>query len=105
MTPTESIDTMVDRIVRDFQPLQVILFGSLARGAGTRYSDVDLLVVLSEAPNKREAAIAIRRTLCDLAVCKDILVTTPSEIMKRGAIVGTALAAALREGKVLYDRP
>ncbi|HEX4046818.1 MAG TPA: nucleotidyltransferase domain-containing protein, partial [Elusimicrobiota bacterium] len=36
---------MVERIVRGFEPEQVILFGSYARGTETRDSDVDLLVV------------------------------------------------------------
>ena len=36
--------------------------------------------------------------------CKDIIVTTPDEIARRGHIVGTVLRSALREGQVLYER-
>ena len=46
----------------------------------------------------------MRRTLSDLPVSKDIIVTTPEEIARRGHIVGTVLRAALREGKVVYER-
>jgi uncharacterized protein len=37
-------------------------------------------------------------------VCKDIVVTTPEEIARRGDLIGTVLRPALREGKVLYER-
>jgi predicted nucleotidyltransferase len=104
MTTHELIADMTDRIARDFHPLRIILFGSHARGDATADSDVDLLVVLPEAPDKRQAAIAIRRVLRDLPVSKDIVVTTPDEIARRGDLIGPVLRPALREGKVLYER-
>jgi predicted nucleotidyltransferase len=100
----ESIATMVDRIVRQFQPLQIILFGSLARGEATLDSDVDLLVVLPKITNKREAAIEIRRALVDLPISKDIIVTTPDEIARKGKLIGNVLQPALKVGKVLYEQ-
>ena len=99
------ISIMVNRVVKDFRPSQVILFGSHARGAATEWSDVDLLVILPNGSDKRDSAIEIRRALRDLPVCKDIVVATPEEVARRGHIVGTLLRSALREGKVLYERP
>ena len=99
------ISTMVDRIVGRFQPSQVVLFGSHARGTASEWSDVDLLVILPNVSDKRDAAINIRRVLGDLPVCKDIVVATPEEIARRGHLVGTVLRSALREGKVIYERP
>jgi len=104
MTTADLIQTMTDRIVQDFNPLRIILFGSYARGDAGPESDIDLLVVFPQVANKRLAAVAIRRTLADLPVCKDIIVTTPEEIARRGDLVGTVLRPALREGKVLYER-
>ena len=99
------IPRMVARIVDQFQPLRVILFGSYARGDANVNSDVDLLVVLPDTTDKRQSAIAIRRALADFPVPKDIVVTTPEEIARRGNLIGTLLRPALREGKVLYERP
>ena len=87
-----------------FHPLKLILFGSHARGDARPDSDIDVLVVLPEVSDKRRVAIEIRRTLIDLPVCKDIIVTTPEEIERRGNLIGTVLRPALREGKVLYER-
>ena len=102
-SPETFIPTMVDRIVRGFRPLRVVLFGAHVRGTTTKWSNVDLLVVLPNVSDKREAAINIRRALGDLPVCKDIIVTTPEEIARRGHLVGTALRSALGEGKIVYD--
>ena len=105
MTSEAVISDMVDRIVSRFDPTQVLLFGSQVRGSANEWSDVDLLVVMTEVTDKRRAAIEIRRSLGDLLVSKDIVVTTPDEISRRGLVVGTVLHAAIREGKVLYERP
>ena len=105
MTTEATISTMVDRIVGRFHPARVVLFGSHARNAASEWSDVDLLVVMGDAPDKRAAAVEMRRSLSDMPVSKDIVVTTPDEIARRGDVAGTVLNAALREGKVVYERP
>lgn len=95
---------MVDRIARGFTPERILLFGSRARGEIGRWSDVDLLVVMPDGTDRREAAVAMRCAVGDLLVPKDIVVTTPDQIARRGHIIGTVLRPALREGIVLYER-
>ena len=56
MTAESTISTMVDRIVGRFHPSRVVLFGSYARGTAIESSDVDLLVVMGDIPDKRQAA-------------------------------------------------
>lgn len=99
----ELLSTMTERIVRDFHPVQIILFGSYARGEAHPQSDVDLLVVFSELPDKRKTAVDLRRALADLPVAKDILVTTPEELARQRDWVGTVLRSAQRDGEILYE--
>ena len=105
MTSEAIISTMVDRIVGRFQPSRVVLFGSQARGTAKEWSDVDLLVVMDNVPNKRRVAVRrYGRSLGDLPISKDIVIATPDEITRRGHVVGTVLRAALREGTIVYER-
>lgn len=97
------IQRIVRRIVRQFHPERVILFGSHARGEAGPDSDVDLLVVVP-AGKKREKQLEIRRTLRDFTVPIDIVVSTPEEFSWRREIVGTIEYPAATEGKVLYAR-
>ena len=95
------ISIMTERIVRDFDPLQIILFGSQARGDANRNSDIDLLVVFSELTDKRKTALDILSALSDLPVAKDILVSTPEELERHRTRIGSVLRYAQQEGKVL----
>lgn len=98
------VPVAVERLVSQFAPLQIILFGSQARGDARPDSDIDLLVVLPQVENKRMATVAMLRALSDLPVSKDVVVTTPDELARRGRLVGSVLRPALREGKVVYER-
>ncbi len=64
MVTRQDIQATCDDIVREFAPLQVILFGSYAYGTPTEYSDVDLLVVIPiEKSETRRQEIEIRERL------------------------------------------
>lgn len=99
-----AIHAIVRRIVRQFRPERVILFGSHAQGKAGSDSDVDLLVVIPVEGLKREKQLAIRRALRGIRVPVDIIVSTPEEFDWRQQIVGTIEYPAVKEGKVLYAR-
>lgn len=64
-SPVTDIDDAVKRIVEQFRPATIILFGSRARGLLGPESDVDLLVVMDVEGSKRRQAMEI-----DLALCR-----------------------------------
>jgi uncharacterized protein len=101
------LSEIIGRLVRRFDPLQIILFGSWARGDATRDSDVDVLVVLPEAAftEKRNLMVAGLDAVNGVPMPVDVVVTDTDEIKRRGNLVGTVLRPALREGVVVYERP
>jgi predicted nucleotidyltransferase len=98
------IQQMVERIVAQFQPEKIILFGSHARGDGSADSDVDLLVVMNVNGSKRRQAVAIDLSLEGILLPADIIVTTPKELGDYRDTIGSIIREAVHEGKVLYER-
>src|SRR5258708_7510572 len=99
------INLMVRRLVRQFNPEQIILFGSHARGTAGPDSDVDFLVVMPVQGSKREKQIEMQLALDDVLVAKDIIVVTPEQMQRNVNIPGTIERPAVLEGQVLYARP
>jgi uncharacterized protein len=99
-----TIRAMVRRIVVEFDPDQVILFGSRGRGDPRPDSDIDLLVVMPVEGSTREKAVDIRYALRDFVVPKDIVVVTPESYEWRKKVVGTIEWPAAHEGRVLHVR-
>ena len=95
---------MVQRVVEEFQPDRVILFGSHARGTADSNSDVDLLVVMPISGTKRSCQLDIRRALRKIRTPVDVIVTTPEDFEWRRKVVGTIEYPAVKEGKLVYAR-
>ena len=80
---------------------KIILFGSLARGAAGRTSDLDLIVIYdTDLP----FAARLDRFYSALAprVALDLLVYTPRE-WERMSVSNPFVRQVLREGQVLYE--
>ncbi len=98
------IQQIVERIITNFNPEKIILFGSYARGNAGPDSDLDILVVMPVSGSKRDKQLEIRALLRDMRIAKDIIVSRPEEFQWRKDTVGTIEQPAMREGKILYAR-
>ena len=103
------LQRMTTAIVDEADPERVILFGSRARGDAGPDSDVDLIVIEAEpfGPDRDRRAEAVRlwRALSGIEVAADILVYSRDEVDYWRDSLNHVLARALREGRVLYERP
>ncbi len=103
MVSESAIQEAVARIVRDFRPERVILFGSYAHGAPTPDSDVDLLVILPFAGKPLRQSVAILERI-DGRFPVDVRARRPDDTARRYAEGDPLIREALDRGRVLYER-
>ena len=104
MMNEELIGLMVRRIVDDFAPQQIVVFGSCARGDGQADSDIDMLVVMPMDGTKRDVQVAMRMALREFDVPVDLILASPQEIEQKRDVNGLIYRTAYREGRIAYER-
>jgi uncharacterized protein len=106
MVTETTLRLATERLVEQFHPQRVILFGSQVRGTADARSDVDLLVVCpikAEPAGRRALMVAMDRTLRGLGFATDVVVLAPEEFERDRQIPGTVARPAWQEGTVLYE--
>ena len=98
----DQINAAVERLAREARPERIVLFGSHARGEARNDSDLDLLIIETEVPDRAAEMVRLRRLLRPLRIPVDILVFSRADVERWGDQPGSALFWALREGKVVY---
>lgn len=97
------LDEMVRRLVAEFQPEKIILFGSYAWGEPNEDSDVDLYVIVPD--NGEKAIDRMHRAYCcvsGLGMPVDVLVRTRSRVERFRNVHASLECEILERGKVLY---
>ena len=97
------LQTATQRLVAEFQPEQIWLFGSHAWGSPNDDSDVDLLVVVphsDETPIRRSQRA--HRCLRGLRMPKDVLVETRQEVDRVKELKTSLESTILSRGRKLY---
>ena len=100
VTDTAMILERIRRVLP--QTVRVVLFGSRATGHARPDSDADLLIVAPGEGSRAERGADVRMALLDFPYGFDILVVTPEDWLKLRSWGSSIVAAAEREGKVLY---
>lgn len=100
------VQYIVDKIVREIQPIKIILFGSYARGDFSRDSDLDLFIVVEYG---RESSRLIRRKINALLWGRrfpvDLVVRKEKEIERNlKAKNPFYIHHIFKDGKVLYEK-
>lgn len=99
------VQQMTDRLVNEFHPEQVILFGSHAWGTPSEDSDIDLFVVVSESEERPlQRARRASNCLAGIRAPKDVLVRTRSEADKYRQVYASLESEIFEKGRVVYER-
>jgi len=97
-----SVLNLVEQIVSLIRPIQIVLFGSLAREEGSPDSDIDLMVVVPDGSRRRAIAQQLYRDIRNVRTAFDLVVATPSDLEKHRDNIGLIYRNILKEGKELY---
>ncbi len=101
MVAMNDIQEFAGRIVKEYRPEQIILFGSHAAGNARHDSDVDLMVVMPDQGNPLLTAAEISRNVpADFPV--EIIVRDPMDLQRRLAQHDWFLLEVVKTGKVLH---
>ena len=95
--------TVTQRLVAEFQPEQIWLFGSHAWGLPQEDSDLDLLIVVprsDETPVRRSQRA--HRCLRGLGMAKDVMVKTRDEFDRFRDVRSSLEAEILAHGRLIY---
>lgn len=103
--PKQTIRAVVKHIAKNFQPEEIILFGSHAYGKPKPWSDVDLLVVMETPKGEIETSIEIYESLPRITFGLDIVVRSRKALERRKQLGDWFLREITTKGKVLYERP
>ncbi len=99
----DTIQRTVERLVAEFQPMKVYLFGSVAEGSASRHSDIDLMIVLSDLPDS-PTRLARRgyRALRGLCHPTDLLFRSEAAFAQRATSPVSLEHQVLHHGRCLY---
>ena len=101
----DTIQAVARLIVERFEPEQVILFGSCARGEEDENSDLDLLVVLQHNDEQGREGYAIRLAIAEHFVLPvDVLIRSADVITRYRQDPNSMISRMLEDSEVLYDR-
>ena len=103
----QDLQRLLDKLIAEYAPQKVILFGSHAYGEPDQHSDLDLLIVkeTSETPFRRR--VQVGRIVQDKRRKTPIqpLVITPQELASQLEKGDPFLIEIMEKGEILYDGP
>lgn len=94
----------VEKILAEYKPKKIILFGSYAYGEPSENSDIDLLIIKNTDKKPIDRWIEVKKFLRDISQSVPIspLVYTEKEIEDRIAVKDFFVEEILQKGEVLY---
>lgn len=100
----QDIQKVTNKIVQEFKPQKVVLFGSYAWGVPTKDSDIDIFVIKDDPKkNIRDMAIDLEEILLPRTLPLDLIVYKPEQVEKFLKEKNMFITKILTKGKTLYE--
>lgn len=99
------IKKIIGKIIKEYHPEKIILYGSYAYGSPTEDSDIDLLIIKDTDERPIDRRVCIRQIISDPSrkIPVEPLVVTVEELNKRIEIGDQFIEEILEKGEILYE--
>lgn len=98
------IREIVNLIITYYDPDEIYLFGSLAKGEGNRQSDIDMLVIKTENMAKEYRGGGLKEQISRFPIKVDLLIYTPEEWLEAKRKRYSFASSIEKKSKLLYKK-
>lgn len=95
---------IVERIIKEYQPKKVILFGSYAYGEPTEDSDLDILIVSDRRLNPEKTYKMRGKFLRDFSIPVQLICVSHEEFAETKDVIGGITYPAYKYGEMFYEK-
>ena len=92
---------ITNQIIKNYQPQQIILFGSLAQGKSS--NDIDLFLIKKSKFKRHIDRVREVRKFLPSEIPIDLIIYTPEEVKEALRSGSYFIEDILKEGKILYE--
>jgi len=98
------IDVIVKRLVSEYSPQKIILFGSYAFGRPNKDSDIDLLIIKETSERLPQRMDRVRRLVTGThpGIPFEPIILTPQEVDQRLKVGDQFIAEIIQKGELLH---
>ena len=100
----KDIEKLVEQIVQLVDPLEIILFGSHARGYVAPDSDIDLLIVMPDGTHRRDTAMRLYGSVKGVRTPYDLVVATENDLEKYKNDIGYIYISVIEDGVSIWKK-
>ena len=104
MITDKKIEEIISKIIRNYDPDKIILFGSYAKGTANEDSDLDLIIVKNTDKPKHKRGKEVRKFLLGSLIPMDLKVYTPDEFENERSSDFSFLNSAIKDSLIVYER-
>src|SRR2546425_5595878 len=99
-----TLEDATEKLIRDYSPERIILFGSHGMEEQTADSDIDLLIIKKTPKRPVDRRIEVERLLSPRSLPLDLTVYTPDEVRELFSVGSPFIEEVLETGRLLYMR-
>ncbi len=103
MITKNKVDKIVLKIIKEYKPIKVIIFGSYPKGSFNRNSDIDLFIIKNTNLPFPKRIYELRKLLKNSGFPIDIIIKTSEEVEKNKDVIGSFTHEVFKTGKILYE--